>query len=97
MASVLRRDSFREDLLKTYPGIDSKDPRATCEFLHDFILDLKPLDAPEPNTVPESGQAPSQTNSGVDGKDSKEGVTMPKLHHKDSSFPGGFRGDEKVD
>ncbi|KAG8923314.1 hypothetical protein FRC00_006395, partial [Tulasnella sp. 408] len=35
-------------LLKEYPGIDGEEgpnekAHATCEFLHDFVLDLAPL------------------------------------------------------
>lgn len=35
---------FREKLKAEYPGIECKDAQATCSFLHDFILDLKPLE-----------------------------------------------------
>lgn len=73
---MLRRDSFRDKLLEEYPGIDRKEPKATCEFLHDFILDMNPLDVPEPNMFPAFGQAPSQTNPGGNGKDGGEKMTM---------------------
>lgn len=51
---MVQRESFRQGLRDQYPGIVGNDPKlkaeATCEFLHDFILDLKPLDPPpKPN------------------------------------------------
>ncbi|KAG8955074.1 hypothetical protein FRC04_009531 [Tulasnella sp. 424] len=50
LASVVQRDSFRKGLWDKYPGIVGNDPKlkaeATCEFLHDYILNLKPLEAP---------------------------------------------------
>ncbi|KAG8949584.1 hypothetical protein FRC04_008517 [Tulasnella sp. 424] len=48
---MVQRESFRKRLLDQYPGIVGNDPKmkaeATCEFLHDFILDLKLLDPPK--------------------------------------------------
>lgn len=51
---MVQRDSFRKGLQDRYPGIVGKDPKtkaeATCEFIHDFLLDLKPLESPpKPN------------------------------------------------
>ncbi|KAG8922274.1 hypothetical protein FRC00_007621, partial [Tulasnella sp. 408] len=65
LASILRRDSFREELRKEYCGIDGEDPAkkayATCQFLHDFVLDMNPLEIPDANTVAESGKDSSPT------------------------------------
>ncbi|KAG9023635.1 hypothetical protein FS837_005679 [Tulasnella sp. UAMH 9824] len=47
IANTIQGDKFRRRLQEAYPGIDGEDPKqrveATCAFLHDFILDLKPL------------------------------------------------------
>lgn len=47
---MVQRESFRKGLWDQYPGIVGNDPKlkaeATCEFLHDYILDLKPLERP---------------------------------------------------
>ncbi|KAG8955072.1 hypothetical protein FRC04_009529 [Tulasnella sp. 424] len=58
LASMIQRESFCKGLNEQYPGILGKNPKekaeATCEFLHDFILDLKPLEPPkEPSDDPE--------------------------------------------
>ncbi|KIO21830.1 hypothetical protein M407DRAFT_51324, partial [Tulasnella calospora MUT 4182] len=46
MASIIYKDKFRKGLQEGYPGIDGKDPsqraEATCSFVHDFILNIKP-------------------------------------------------------
>ncbi|KAG9021182.1 hypothetical protein FS837_007505 [Tulasnella sp. UAMH 9824] len=47
IASIIRTEAFNKNLKKEYPGIDGEDPNkraeATCNFLHDFVLDLKPV------------------------------------------------------
>ncbi|KIO25442.1 hypothetical protein M407DRAFT_47930, partial [Tulasnella calospora MUT 4182] len=48
IASLIKRETFRQKLREEYDGIDGEDPtqkaHATCKFLHDFVLDLKPLE-----------------------------------------------------
>ncbi|KAG8989837.1 hypothetical protein FRB90_002053, partial [Tulasnella sp. 427] len=48
ITSILQTNSFRRGLQSHYPGIDgtdqSKKAVATTNFLHDFVLDLRPLD-----------------------------------------------------
>ncbi|KAG8911996.1 hypothetical protein FRC00_005448, partial [Tulasnella sp. 408] len=52
---MVRGGHFREKLCKLYAGIESSDPgrraEATCNFLHDFILDLKPLKIKETSEI----------------------------------------------
>ncbi|KAG8957736.1 hypothetical protein FRC00_003583, partial [Tulasnella sp. 408] len=56
IASVIRTEAFNKNLKEEYPGIDGKDAdpnkkaRATCDFLHDFVLDLKPVRKVEGST-----------------------------------------------
>ncbi|KAG8973022.1 hypothetical protein FRB90_010037, partial [Tulasnella sp. 427] len=48
IATLVQGSSFHRRLQASYPGIDGKEPdqkaRATCDFIHDVLLDLKPLD-----------------------------------------------------
>ncbi|KAG8919287.1 hypothetical protein FRC00_011517, partial [Tulasnella sp. 408] len=69
------RESFRKNLLKEYEGIDGDDPakraHATCKFLHDFILDLNPVEIPSTDTVKESGKDSDREKSDFYDDDSK--------------------------
>ncbi|KAG8911794.1 hypothetical protein FRC01_005519, partial [Tulasnella sp. 417] len=75
IASLMSRDSFRQRLLEEYPGIDGKDPaqraHATCKFLHDFILDLKPLEIPYTETPQDSGRYPNHVKPNLDATEGK--------------------------
>ncbi|KAG9033218.1 hypothetical protein FS837_002530 [Tulasnella sp. UAMH 9824] len=95
IASMLKRESFRERLLIEYPGIDGNDPaqraHATCKFLHDFVLDLKPLEIPYTDTSQGSSKDSNQTKPGAGGNDGKVDIdvtekTAPNLPyaHKNS-------------
>ncbi|KAG9021562.1 hypothetical protein FS837_007169 [Tulasnella sp. UAMH 9824] len=96
IASMLKRESFRERLLIECPGIDGNDPaqraHATCKFLHDFVLDLKPLEIPYTDTAQGSSKDSTQTKPGVGGNDGKVDIdvaekTAPNLSyaHKNSA------------
>lgn len=48
LASWIRPNSFRKKLKEFYRDIDKRDSeqwtRATCHFIHDFLLDIQPLE-----------------------------------------------------
>ncbi|KAG9023200.1 hypothetical protein FS837_005910 [Tulasnella sp. UAMH 9824] len=81
-ASIVERESFRQKLLDEYPGIDGNDPaqraHATCKFLHDFVLDLNPVEIPYTDTVKESGKHPNQAKSELYDNDSKVDIEVPE-------------------
>ncbi|KAG8917342.1 hypothetical protein FRC01_002512, partial [Tulasnella sp. 417] len=80
IASLLQTKTFRDNLARGYPGIDGKDrnerAQATCDFLHDFILDLKPLriDLKTGSKQEDKDIAQTKTNSDGPGgeKDTKQ-------------------------
>lgn len=67
ISSLIKRETFRKDLLKKYPGIDKQEANSTCKFLHDFVLDFKPLDIP-PIDLKKKGSSndPNQTSANPD-------------------------------
>ncbi|KIO17214.1 hypothetical protein M407DRAFT_85213, partial [Tulasnella calospora MUT 4182] len=80
IASLIKRDKFRQKLRNKYPGIDGKDPNqkayATCEFLHDFVLDLKPLEIPSTYERQGSSEDSNQMNAEPDVTEDKRDVEV---------------------
>ncbi|KAG8923603.1 hypothetical protein FRC01_012562 [Tulasnella sp. 417] len=88
IASLLRRDKFRQDLLKKYPGIDDETSLqradSTCKFLHDFILDLKPLEIPRPKESEEFGKDSNQADANPEVTDDQRGSEVDQRITRDS-------------
>ncbi|KAG8924720.1 hypothetical protein FRC01_011129 [Tulasnella sp. 417] len=80
MASLIQSESFRKKLKEEYPGIGDKNrnqrAQATCDFLHDFILDLKPLEIEKLPKEADQDITQMDANSGV--PDSEKGTKQPE-------------------
>ncbi|KAG8937477.1 hypothetical protein FRC00_005083 [Tulasnella sp. 408] len=86
IASTVQGDTFRKNLRQKYPGIDAEDPKqrieGTCAFLHDFILDLRPLNI-RPTYVDTGSTRNGTEDVGAgDEKDieAAQGTPAPQLH-----------------
>ncbi|KAG8985815.1 hypothetical protein FRB90_004434, partial [Tulasnella sp. 427] len=102
IASLLQVNSFRKGLRTHYPGIDgtdeSKKAAATTNFLHDFVLDLRPLNL-EPSYESKKKKKdvqPSSPDSGgterkLDSEVPEKGSLAPEL-----SYNHGKTGGELV-
>ncbi|KAG8924721.1 hypothetical protein FRC01_011130 [Tulasnella sp. 417] len=95
IATTIQGDIFRKRLQEAYPGIDGEDPRqraeATCNFMHDFILDLKPLEikrtymtSKQPDGLKEVG-AGSDVTGGEKDIEAAQGTPSIRLHYDDGS------------
>ncbi|KAG8924722.1 hypothetical protein FRC01_011131, partial [Tulasnella sp. 417] len=102
IASIIQREKFRKRLQAAYPGIDGENPslraEATCNFLHDFLLDLKPLEirprykANRSTDSVEEGGAGSDVTGGEKEIEAAEGTPSTRLRYGG----GGTDGSEKV-
>lgn len=83
LGCMIRGRRFRENLRQSFPGIDGTDPgsraEATCDFLHEFILDLRPLEIKDVSKMNRDKTA-----------NTEEGT---ELDHVDSRSDTGLRGD----
>lgn len=80
LASILQTDSFRKGLQNVYPGIDGDDPakrsHATCDFIRDFVLELKPLDTKPAYEIEDSSKDRDQLKAKSDVIDDKRDVEL---------------------
>ncbi|KAG8923604.1 hypothetical protein FRC01_012563 [Tulasnella sp. 417] len=91
IATTIQGDRFRKRLQEAYPGIDGEDPRqraeATCNFMHDFLLDLKPLEikptymTSRPTDSIEKAGAASDVTRGEKDIEAVQGTPSIRLHY----------------
>ncbi|KAG8923605.1 hypothetical protein FRC01_012564 [Tulasnella sp. 417] len=98
IASMIQREKFRKRLQAAYPGIDGENPslraEATCDFLHDFLLDLKPLETKpryrtnrSTNSIEEVG-AGSDVTGGEKDIEAAEGTPSTRLRYGGGATDG---------
>ncbi|KIO17212.1 hypothetical protein M407DRAFT_85212 [Tulasnella calospora MUT 4182] len=90
IASTIQGDIFRKRLQEAYPGIDGEDPRqraeATVNFMHDFLLDLKPLEirptymTSRPTNAIEEVRAGSEVTGDEKDVESAQGTPVCRIY-----------------
>lgn len=75
LGCMIRSGRFREKLRQSFPGIEGPDPgrraEATCDFLHEFILDLRPLKIKELPKMKKDRAANAQESTELDHVNSR--------------------------
>ncbi|KAG9037035.1 hypothetical protein FS837_001509 [Tulasnella sp. UAMH 9824] len=83
VASMLRRDKFCKTLLDKYPGIEDEDPskraQATCNLLHDLLLDLTPLEIKPTSKKNNSDDGPEEVKVEGDATGGGENIELARV------------------